>query len=141
VTGPDRAFRNRIPIPASATSQVACSSNATATSTANVTIPGFSVTVTSPGVSAVWMVEMDVKWATAAGTSSIIELLVDGVAQTAQMTQNTGVLDSLSAHNKWRITGLSSGLHTFTARVRNTAASTTAVVSATHSLMTVERKA
>lgn len=120
--------------------QVACTANSTATSTTNVTITGFSQTVPVPSTFAVYMVHFDIAWATAGGTSSIIELLVDGTPQTAQMTQSTVSTDSLSAHKMWRITGLSVANHTFTGRVRNTAGATTAIVGATNSLMTIERK-
>ena len=121
--------------------QVPCSSNATATSTTNVTIAGFSQAVTSPGAAAVYMVEIDAQLATAAGTAAIIELLVDGVAQTAQIIQSTSALETHRVHGKWRITGLSAGSHTFTARLRNSAAATSSVVTAGNSLMTIERKA
>lgn len=120
--------------------RASCSSNATATTTTNVTINGLSTTISNvPGTGATYLVTIDAAWATAAGTSSIIELLVDGTAQTVQMTQSTAVLDSLSASKTWDISGLSAGSHTFTARVRNTAIGTTAVVAATNTVMTIRR--
>jgi hypothetical protein len=128
------------PVNVGLTWQVACTSNSTATSTAAVTITGMSQAIVSPGTAAVYFVRIEPSWATAAGTSSIIELLVDGVAQPVQLLQNTAVLDSLSPAKTWRITGLAAGSHTFSAQVRNTAASTVATVSATHSVMTIERK-
>lgn len=121
--------------------QVACTSNCTATSTTNVTISGLSQAVTTPGTSAVYLVRLDLSWATAAGTSSIVELLVDGTPQTVQLIQATAGTDAQSVSKTWRITGLSASSHTFTARLRNTAGGTSATVAATNSVMTIERKA
>jgi len=122
--------------------QVACSSTATANSTSNVTIAGWSQAVTSPGTSAVYLVTLDPDWTiTVAGTTAIIELLVDGVAQTATMVLADSGTTRGAYSKTWRITGLAAGTRTFTARTRNTAGSTGSTVGVTHSLMTVERKA
>ena len=119
--------------------QVAASATANPTSTTNVTIAGFSQAVTSPSTSAVYLAHIHADIEITTGVQ-IIELLVDGVAQAAQLvTQGNGTRQPGS--KLWRITGLSAGSHTFTARTRNTAGSTNTRVWAGHSLMTIERKA
>ena len=124
--------------------QVACSSAASPNSTTNVTISGLSQTVTSPGTSAVYNVtiEADIQ-ITVANTINVIELLVDGTAQTVQLVTFCSTANTWrgTGSRTWRITGLSAGSHTFTSRTRNTAGSTGASIAATHTLMTVDRKA
>lgn len=122
--------------------QVTCSSNANPTSTTNVTIAGLSQSVTSPGTSAVYLVTIDADWSIAtANTVAIIELLVDGSAQTASMLNFSSGTGRWSLSKTWRITGLSAASHTFTARTRNTAGSSSSIVNATNTQMTIQRRA
>lgn len=135
-----RGFQQNNPVASGAVWQVACTANTTANSTTNVAITGFSQTIVCPGAGAIYVVHFDLAWSVAAATVAIAELLVDGVAQTIQMTFNPASTDRTDQHKMWVITGLSAGSHTFTGRVRNTAAATAAIVNATHSTMTIERK-
>lgn len=125
--------------PVTNTSQNAvCSANANPTSTANVTIAGWSVTVTSPGPGAVFVVQLEPDWSIAtAGTIAIIELLVDGTAQTVIHVLNSSGTGRWPGSKKWRLTGLAAGSHTFTARTRNSAGSTSSIVNLTDSTMHV----
>lgn len=121
-------------------SQVAQSGAVTPNGTANSTLTGLSSSVTSPGTAAVYMVEIDPDVTFAGAQTNIIELLVDGVAQTAQLITGAAATGyRFDGHKKWRITGLAAGSRTFTARTRNTAAGTNATVNLTHTLMTVTR--
>jgi len=76
-----------------------------------------------------------------AGTIAILELLVDGTAQGLQMILYGSFVGRWSCSKTWRITGLSAASHTFTARTRNTAGSTSSIVNQTHTVMTVRRHA
>lgn len=122
------------------TAQVASTGAATATSTTNVTIPGLSLTVTSPGPGAVYLISIDADISVTSGTN-IVELLVDGVALTTPQIISTGNSSRRAGSKTWRVTGLSASTHTFTARTRNTAASTSAVVQPTHTVMRMQRAA
>lgn len=120
--------------------QVAATGSVTPTNTTNIAVSGLSIAVTSPAASAVFMVEIDADVSTnIGGTVNLIELLVDGLAQTAQLiTHLSANALRVAGHKKWRITGLSAGSHTFTAQTRNTAAGTSATVNLTHTLMTAQ---
>lgn len=125
-------------------SQVALTTIASPNSTTNITLAGLSIAITVPadvGVLAVYHVSIDpdVKIQTA-GSVNLIELLVDGTPQSAQLVTQGAASTRAPGHKMWRITGLTAGAHTFTARTRNTAGSTAADVNASHTLMTVERK-
>lgn len=115
--------------------QKVATSNASPNSTANVTIPGLSITIEVLSANEVWMVEMtaDVRTVTASGTC-IVELLVDGAAVTPTLATANSPL--MMATRTWRITGLSVGSHTFSARTRMGAVSTSAnIVAATTSML------
>lgn len=120
--------------------QDAQTSDVTVTSTTNATLPGLSVTISSPSTDAVYMADLDPDVTTTANTLNFVELLVDGTAQTPQIiTQSTATGNlRVTAHKRFRITGLT-GTHTITARTRNSGASTSATVRAANTLLTVER--
>lgn len=117
------------------------SGNAAPSSTANVTIPGLSVTVTSPGTGAAWMVNLDCDVLIgAAPGGNIVGLLVDGVEHPSLIVSAGPASGRFAASKRYRITGLAAGDHVFTARTRSQGAYTT-TVNQTHSTMTVERVA
>lgn len=118
---------------------VTASGNAAPTSTTNVTIPGISSTITSPGTSSAWMVEIcaDVLIGGTAG-GNIVGLLIDGAEHASLIVSAGAAAGRFAATKRWRITGLSAGSHTFTARTRSQGAYTT-TVNQTHTTMTVER--
>jgi hypothetical protein len=137
----DRTFYDSRYVPIES-SQVAQSGAVTPNGTANSTLTGLSISVTSPGTSAVYMVEIDADVTFVGSQTNIIELLVDGVAETAQLISGAAATGyRIDGHKKWRITGLAAGSRTFTARTRNSAAGTNATVNLTHTLMTVQRVA
>lgn len=116
------------------------SGNAAPTGTANVTIPGLSITITSAGTSAAHLVTIDADVRMDdANTVNEIELLVDGVAEAVRLITSGQALNARIAGSKtWRITGLSAGAHTFTARTHNAGAATDATVFAAHTFMTYQ---
>lgn len=120
--------------------QAVQSANITPNGTANSTLTGLSLSVTSPGTSAVYMVSISADVQFNGAQVNIIELLVDGVAESAQLlSAGSAAAQRHRPMNTWRITGLAAGSRTFTARTRNSAAGTNAVVNQTHTLMTVTR--
>jgi hypothetical protein len=132
-------FRDSV-VGAGGTQQAVQSAQANPTSTTNVTLPGMSVTVTSPGTTAVYQVVLNVDQIMLAAGINIVELLVDGTAQTQQVVGG-GPLDARIGGSKtYLITGLSAGSHTFTARTRSGGAYNTRV-GPTHSTLTVTRVA
>jgi hypothetical protein len=117
------------------------SGDVTPNGTANSSLTGLSITVTSPGTSAVYAVEIDADVSFTGAQTNLIELLVDGVAETPQLISGASASGQrIDGHKKWRVTGLAAGSRTFTAQTRNTGVGTAATVRATHTLMTVERK-
>lgn len=123
----------------------AASGDANPTSTTNVSVPGLSISVDSPGTSASWLVVLvaDVR-IEAADTTNIVELLVDGSPpspnpQLITGAATAGVAVRATGAQQFLITGLSTGSHTFTARTRNTTGSTDALVRADNTTMTVKR--
>lgn len=128
------------------TFQVASSGLVSPTSTTNITIPSLSQAVTVGSTSEVYFVTINADWEVVGGTTSVIELLIGGSAQTPIMTKAVnGIASSFSDRAPeqftWRITGLTPGVRTFTARTRNTAASTFANVYGSSTTMLIERKA
>lgn len=117
---------------------VASTANAAPTSTTNVTIPGLSVTVSSPGTGAAWMVEISADIILAATGGNIVGLLVDGAEQTAVIVSAGATNGRFAACKRWRISGLTAGSHTFTARTRSQGAYTTTALTPS-TTMTVER--
>lgn len=115
------------------------SGNAAPTSTTNVTIPGISATVTSPGTNAAWMIDLDCDVLIGASAGgNIVGLLIDGAEHASLIVSAGAAAARFAATKRYRITGLSAGSHTFTARTRSQGAYTT-TVNQTHSTMTVER--
>jgi hypothetical protein len=113
------------------------------TGTTNLTIAGLSITVTSPGTTAVYKVSLTADVDAGPGVINVVELLVDGTAESR--TLNTGAAAGTSGnlaracgHQEWRITSLSAGSHTFTARAHNALAGTSHVYAA-HTVMSVTR--
>lgn len=119
--------------------QVAATATTTATSATNVTITGISQTVDCPGLTAVYLVDLDLDWSVGGGITAIAELLIDGSAQSIQMVYVPASTDRSCQHKRWRITGLAAGSHTFAARHRASGPNST--VNPTHSVMTIERAA
>lgn len=110
-------------------------------SVANVTLSGLQIDIVVNDTREQWAVELDADVTVPLGTN-VIELLVDGIAEAAQIiTGTTGSNIRIAGHKKWLITGLSVGPHSFTARTRMIAASTNATVNATHTIMTTTREA
>lgn len=128
--------------PASESAQVVQSANITPNGTTNSTLTGLSITVACPGTSAVYMVSISADVQFNGAQVNIIELLVDGVAQSAQLlSAGSAAAQRHGPMNTWRITGLTAGSRTFTARTRNSAVGTNATVNQTHTLMTLQRVA
>lgn len=122
--------------------QVACTSDATATSTSNVTISGLSATIAVAATDEVWIVHLEPD-ISLSGTNpfNIVELLVDGSAQAVQILSfaSTGNSPRNAASKTYRLTGLSAGSHTISARTRMTNTGMTGVIHLGHSTMTVTR--
>lgn len=118
------------------------SGDANPTSTTNVTIPGLSISLTSPGAAAVWEVVIDADvQINIGGTINIVELLVDGSAMSVALTTRVATaVARIGGSKRWRITGLTAGAHTLSARTRNTAASTDGNVRGGQTVMTSTRK-
>jgi hypothetical protein len=115
------------------------SSNTTPSGTTNSTITGLSIAVTCPNVDAVYEVQIDSDVTFSGAQTNIIELLVDGSAEAVQIINAATASGQRGQGSKtWPITGLSAGAHTFTARTRNTAGGTAAIVTAAHTVMTVK---
>lgn len=104
--------------------------NAVPTSTTNVTMPSLDMTFSVSGVSdVVWVRCHAAVTIGVANTINIIELLIDGVAQAAQLwTRANAVNNIITGAQEWRLTGLAAGSHTIAFRTRNTAAATSATV-------------
>jgi hypothetical protein len=105
------------------------STTATATSTSNVTLhTSIDLSIDSPGTSAKFDVELfaDVQIGGVAGTN-IIECLVDGVAQSAQIVTAGDAGLRVAVSKFWPIIGLSEGSHDITFRTRNTTSVTITV--------------
>lgn len=110
--------------------QKTLTTSASPTSTTNVTMPELDMSVTVGSTSDVVWVDCDAEVTiTVNSTINLIELLVDGVAQTKQLRTRISAANlNVAGYKKWRLTGLSPGAHTLTFRTRNTAGSTGAAV-------------
>jgi hypothetical protein len=124
------------PIPALEGSQVACSSNlVVGTSAADVA--GLTYTTAAAGTFEV-NVSLDVLSTTAGGVM-VASLLVDGVAQSAQITVVEPTVGGRGAHEKsYRISGIGAGKVIKVQAIRVGGGYT---IQATHSIMTIQRVA
>jgi hypothetical protein len=119
------------------TQQDAPSGNTSPTGTTNSTVAGLSITVTSVGTGSVFLVTIDGDVTFTGAGTNIIELLVDGTPEAVQLLSFGAASGARQNGSKtWRITGLSAGSHTFTARTRHSAAVSVSTVTAAHTLMT-----
>jgi hypothetical protein len=105
----------------------------TPTSTTNIDMPDLTLTFdVGATTDVVWVALNASITITTAGTVNIVEMLLDGVADPAQLiTRAPAGPQILAGRQDWRLTGLSAGSHTVTFRTRN-AAATTASVNGTH---------
>lgn len=138
----DRAFYDARYAPATESVQDVQSADVTPNGTTPSALTGLSIAVTSPGTSAVYMVTIDADVTFVGSQTNLIELLVDGVAESAQLISGAAASGyRINGSKMWRITGLAAGSRTFTAQTKNSGAGTNATVKQTHTLMTVQRVA
>jgi len=100
--------------PATGPQRVTCSTAQTYTSTTAVDVPGLTVTVTSPGTTASWlvMVTLDVNVTAAQTVSFIGQLLVDGTAQASQViAYHPTAFMRTTINQTYLVTGLAAGAH------------------------------
>jgi len=102
--------------------------NMTANST-HTDIPGVTLSVTSPGTTAIWLVTISAYVVTPVGWTTLIELLADGTATgglIVQVGSTGGTAGTISG--MWIVTGLASGARVLKARVYTGAAGQTSTV-------------
>lgn len=131
-----RAFKTSYGAVDNTVAQVAASASATATSASNVAVSGLAATLPAGGTFLI-ILEPDVTIGIA-GTINIVELLVDGVAQTVQLV----TFCSGTSRGKYAATYIvttTTATKALAVQTRNTAGSTSATVSITHSTITIVR--
>jgi hypothetical protein len=100
------------------------------TGTTNVDMTDLDMTAQIRSTSDVLWVDIDATVGIlTANAQNIIELLVDGVAQSKNLvTRSADANHRASAYKKWRLTGLSAGAHTLAFRTRSGAAATNTTI-------------
>lgn len=123
--------------------QDALSGDVTVASTTNAALTGISITVTTTSTNDVYVIDLDPDVLINTGpVNNNTELLVDGVQTGATLwTGGPAAMNNarIAGHKRYRITGLAAGSHTFTARTRNTASSTSVTLKSGNTTMTLVR--
>lgn len=105
-----------------ATEGLVSGGNISLSGTGNVALTGASVTVTSPGTGAVYLVRSYTYVVNTAGHTCIIGMTVDGTEQAFNPVMGGGASMSVTISGEWRVTGLAAGSHTFALQGRMAAA-------------------